>query len=487
MSTKRSSKKRFQKTGKRVEAKDRRVPRKKEYGTSARTKKQHGKGGGKFTWGNALDYYDDLETDPEFAEEREFEQAVEEAYDEFATSTEQFYQDLVLFKKFVKPVIADFFEHGDFRDLMDEVAEYDDPRFNYELVKRLMTMSLDRKNREKELVSQLLVVMHTHHFVRSEDIADGFVGVFEQLSELTLDCPNASRIIAKFLARAIADECLAPRYLDRGAFIESGGKAVEEARTLLSMKHGTARMERVWGAGAFEVRELKKAIVDLVKEYLISEDLAEAAQCVRDLEARNFHHEVVKKIVELSMDFSAAKQQRAATLLQTLYNEEVVHPTQFVIGFKRLFQCLPNLRCDVPAADAILNGFVDHGKRSGYLPERYVAPTWLEGQTSEEDEDDAHANVVPLGFTAEMAEEMQEFQVLSPGFDARIANSLVPHDVVAAAQAVGIDSDEDSSEDDEDIARDYEIVHQQEVEAEMDEITDFIATKGLNLLQTGLN
>ena len=80
-------------------------------------------------------------------------------------------------------------------------------------------------------------------------------GVFcrQQISELKLDCPNAERLVAKFLARAITDECLPPRYLERGAFIEAGGKAVEEAKVLLSMKHGTSRMERVWGSSAFQV------------------------------------------------------------------------------------------------------------------------------------------------------------------------------------------------------------------------------------------
>lgn len=414
---------RVQKAGKRYAQKDRRVPRKKEYGTIARTKAQRGKGRGKFTWGSEYDdalHYEDYEEDFEedYAEVLEQEAEMAQALDEFASGTEAFYRDLASFKLFIKGVIADFFENGVTRDLMDAVAERDDPRFNYELVKRAITMSLDRRNREREMVSQLLVELLEKQFIRSEDIADGFTGVFEQMKELKLDCPKAPRYVAIFLARAITDECLAPRCLERGAFIEAGGAVVQEARTLLSMTHGASRMEHAWGSSAFSVKELKKAIRDLIREYIISEDIAEAAQCIRDLDSKNFHHEVVKRAIEISMDYSAAKQAKVAQLLHALYSEEIVHPTQFMIGFKRLFEGLPGLRYDVPAADSILNGFVAHGKRVGYLPATYVPPSWLEAHSSE-DSDDASPGDRAV-FTAEMAAQMDEFEVISPRTEQRI-------------------------------------------------------------------
>ena len=95
--------------------------------------------------------------------------------------------------------------------------------------------------------------------------------------------------------------------------------------------------------------------------------------------------QVVKRSIEISMDYSAAKQQKVAQLMQALHGEEIVRPSQFIIGFKRLFEQLPLLRCDVPAADAILNGFVAHGKRVGYLPATYQPPSWLETHSSEEE------------------------------------------------------------------------------------------------------
>ena len=133
---------------------------------------------------------------------------MEQALDEFASGSEAFYKELASYKTFIQGVITEFFDTGIEQDLLDAVAEHDDPRFNYELVKRLITMSLDRRNRERELVSQLLVTLHARKYITSEDIEDGFSGVFEQISDLQLDCPQATRFVANFLARAITDECL---------------------------------------------------------------------------------------------------------------------------------------------------------------------------------------------------------------------------------------------------------------------------------------
>lgn len=485
-------------TLKRYSEKDRRIPKRKEFNTQARSKLRNGKGPGKFTWGDELEDLEEYYYDEQDYEEYQQEAEMAEAFDEFASGAQRFQQELREYKIYIKSVIREFFEHGETDDVLQALFEYDDARFNYEFVKRAISMSLDRRNREREMVSQMIAILCESNFLRSEDIADGFIGLFEQISELKLDCPNAERLVAKFLARAITDECLPPRYLERGAFIEAGGKAVEEAKVLLSMKHGTSRMERVWGSSAFQVNDLKKEIKDLVREYIISEDLAEAAQCVRDLDSRNFHHEVVKRAVEISMDYGIDKQKRVALFLQTLHVEEIIHPTQFVIGFKRLFENLPSLKCDVPAAEMMLNGFVAHGRKTGYLPATYMPPTWLEAQTSEDEDNDDAASTKPSfpdGFTAEIAEQMAEFESLSPRTDKRIVDSIgVPDDVIAAAHVAGIDSDlesadsseEESSSDDEDddIANEYEVV--EAPSPAQGQAQQNMASNGLNLLQAGL-
>lgn len=50
----------------------------------------------------------------------------------------------------------------------------------------------------------------------------GFDAVLAQLSDLSLDTPNASDVLGNFIARAIADDCLPPAYVDNHLSIVDG-------------------------------------------------------------------------------------------------------------------------------------------------------------------------------------------------------------------------------------------------------------------------
>ena len=45
------------------------------------------------------------------------------------------------------------------------------------------------------------------------DIITGFDFLLHQLNDLSLDTPNASEVLGNFIARAIADDCLPPAYV----------------------------------------------------------------------------------------------------------------------------------------------------------------------------------------------------------------------------------------------------------------------------------
>ena len=72
------------------------------------------------------------------------------------------------------------------------------------------------------------------------------------------------------MARAIADDCLPPKFLStyKGHVENDQAKeALIKADTLLSMKHGLVRLDNVWGVGGGvrPVKYLVKKIVMLLK------------------------------------------------------------------------------------------------------------------------------------------------------------------------------------------------------------------------------
>ena len=162
------------------------------------------------------------------------------------------------------------------------------------------------------------------------------------------------------MARAIADECLEPAYLTRVDLLpdDLGHQVVAHAQSLLAMKHSASRMARIWGGASWaSIMTLRGAIRDLLVEYFDNGDLAEAHRCIQELDARYFHHEIVK----LSFTMAADRQERdvdlAAHLIETAFAHDLVSRRQIEQGLGRLRTTLSDLVVDSPQADTLFERF----------------------------------------------------------------------------------------------------------------------------------
>ena len=193
-------------------------------------------------------------------------------------------------------------------------------------------------------------------------------------------------MIGSFLARAVIDEVLPPAFLSNRNNSHPGDPVVEKAVGLLSREHCTARLERVWGPGdGRPVMELKDSMDQLLKEYLLSRELDEAASCVRELKSAHFHHELVKRGVRIAMEEDGGHRALAlssnddnnnhnnndknngggdsssldamAALFVFLVNNSIVSEYQVAKGIDRLRRTLDDVKLDVPAAPEMLDEF----------------------------------------------------------------------------------------------------------------------------------
>lgn len=263
------------------------------------------------------------------------------------------------FKKIITPIIAEFFNHGDSAEVIDRVAEMDCPEYNYELVKRMINMSLDRSDRERELASCFLSDAYSE-ILTSAMISKGFLRLFEVADDIEMDVPGAHEMLSKFLARAVVDEVLPPAFITDSASVNLGGEIVEHARLLLSLEHAAVSLESCWGPGdGRSVRAMKKSVDLLLSEFLSSTDYVEAMRCVKELNSPHFHHEIVRKAVISCLDASEEAMGRMSSLLKYLVNNEVISSTQAAQGFDRLYGSLSDLKLDTPSAPAIVNKFRD--------------------------------------------------------------------------------------------------------------------------------
>lgn len=187
-------------------------------------------------------------------------------------------------------------------------------------------------------------------------------------------------MVASFLARAVVDEVLPPKFLSEQNNNRPGDPVVEKAVSLLSREHCNARLEKVWGPGdGRPVAELKQEMDQLLQEYLLSRELDEAARCVKELEAPHFHHELVKRGVKIAMELDGAGKggelitkeaslsniDAMAALFGFLVRNAIISEYQVSKGVSRLHQLLPDLKLDVPAAPALLKEFESLAEEGG--------------------------------------------------------------------------------------------------------------------------
>jgi programmed cell death protein 4 len=285
---------------------------------------------------------------------------------------------LTEFKRRTIAAIEEYFSSGDADECLRRVRELRCPDYHFEMCKRAVSMSLDRNQKERELASQLLArgndSRHGERMLTVDQVGKGFERLFEQIDDLTVDVPAAPELLAVFLGRAVVDEVLPPSFLSDRLVIQLGGDIVLNARRQLSREHASARLEKGWGPGdGRPTAELKLAVDDAMREYILSGNVSEATRCVKELRSPSFHSEVVKRAVVCAMDQEPEKRQSMSDLLAHLYDVEVLSSKQVCMGFERLRALLSDLILDTPLAQQILTEFIHRA-----IEDRIISPkaTW---------------------------------------------------------------------------------------------------------------
>jgi programmed cell death protein 4 len=284
--------------------------------------------------------------------------------------------DATEFKTIVTKRIQELFVSEDVSDFVDNIADLKAPALNFEVVRRLITVAIERNSRECELASRALARLSEEEVLSVDDMAQGFERVFQLADDLELDTPQAKDFISRFLARAVADECIPPSFLTDKYIETLGGVIVQRAKSLLSISHAAARLSRVWGPSALVqsddddegyVSVLKGEIKLLLTEYLNSGDIDEAVVCVKRLDAPHYHHELVKRAVVFALDGKQRQRAMMSTLIYELFLRGVLSSVQVALGFRRLAEEVEDLELDTPGAGKVLQIFFDQAVSDGII------------------------------------------------------------------------------------------------------------------------
>ncbi|KAF5730913.1 hypothetical protein HS088_TW19G00515 [Tripterygium wilfordii] len=272
------------------------------------------------------------------------------------------------YKEAAVTIIHEYFLSDDIPELIRGLEDLGAPQYNSIFLKKLITLAMDRKNREKEMASVLLSALHIEIF-STEDIVNGFVMLLESAEDTALDILDASNELALFSARAVIDDVLAPLNLEEiGSKLPpncSGSETVHMARSLIAARHAGERILRCWGGGTgWAVEDAKDKIQKLLEEYESGGVVSEACQCIRDIGMPFFNHEVVKKALVMAME---KKNDRMLDLLQECFNEGLITINQMTKGFTRIKDGLDDLALDIPNAKDKYSFYAEYAQNKGWL------------------------------------------------------------------------------------------------------------------------
>lgn len=282
------------------------------------------------------------------------------------------------FFKLAEPIILEFYEHGDTHEVAASLDEILTGMLRPYVTSVAVEISMDHKDSQREMTSLLISDLYGR-VITGKDICKGFDILLDNLPDLILDTPEAPTILGNFLARAVADDCIPPKFVTKPDDLESLNEyalaAIKRADTLLSLKPGWAQLDNVWGHGGplRPVKFITKQMTLLLKEYFSSRDIQEAHRCIRELEVPHFHHELVYEAIVMTLEsLSQTTEEATCELLKSLDQACMVSPAMMEQGFQRVYDDMADIVLDVPLAYIILDRFVERCNRAGFLSDKTV-------------------------------------------------------------------------------------------------------------------
>jgi len=324
-----------------------------------------GGAGGKGTWG--IGGLDDLKAvsvagpkDPNYDSEEEVEEVVI-AKTEVTSPTEV--------------LIREFLLSGDATETIKSLKELNQQGMHEQFVKKVIVTAMEKQAYERELVSKLLRSIY-NVAVTPEKLIAGFQAALDYLDDSVLDTPDAVDVLSKFLARAIIDEIIAPSFLNHAvAATPLAEQCIHLAHSLLNQPFRSERLAHIWGAGDLSsVKRLKEESTLLFEEYLTNGDLNAADQNVRELNAPNFHPQLVKQALRLALTKDDGNRKKILSLLSFFSKSDLVSKDHMKKGFSYCCESLQDLQLDVPNAPTVVLGFVQAAKSEGWLEKSFEEP-----------------------------------------------------------------------------------------------------------------
>ncbi|KAA6420824.1 MAG: hypothetical protein FRX49_09213 [Trebouxia sp. A1-2] len=262
--------------------------------------------------------------------------------------------EAVSYKAAAVATVKEYLSSSDMQEVVSSLTELQQPHLAHIFVKQAVQIGMDRKDRERELVSALLSNLYPSS-ISQEEMAKGFTRLLLFTEDLQLDNPDAAHLLSLFLGRAIVDEAVPPSFL---------------AAVLPTLEDHSEGVNVVQSTGTEALRIYLTAawLQALLAEYLTNGDILEASRCLMELNVPYYHHELVKRALVMAADDSKGHNSPLLLkLLSELASSGAINQTQMRKGFQRVEESLDDISLDSPLLKPAFAKYKQQAELQGWL------------------------------------------------------------------------------------------------------------------------
>jgi len=347
-----------------VDIKNQKKDRHSNTGVSGSPKK--GGAGGKGTWG--VGGLDDLKIDPIDRDDPNYDSEDDQAEGTVLASAIIRNEDKDASK--VETTLKEYFTSGDVADVVASVKEIRESKRPH-FVKKTLVTAMDYEAAQREQASKLLLKLGG--VISPNDFSLGFQMAIDSLEDISLDVPNAPELLSKFIARAVFDEVIPPKFLNHA---KTGTKeadlCVRLANAFSNERFRADKLAHVWGiTEESSIKRLRNEARLIFEEYLVSRDMKEATASLRNLRAPDFNFQVVREGLKVALEKEGEQRDIVLQLLKNFSTSNLISASHFAHGFENCFKTMDDLTLDLPKAPTVLPTLVERAKTEGWLDKEF--------------------------------------------------------------------------------------------------------------------
>jgi len=270
---------------------------------------------------------------------------------------------LKTFRAAVDGLLDELFMSNDFACFVEQLEELNCKLYHDELVAHVIRTSLDRNDRERDIVEELITLMKKSSHLSVGQLSRGFEKLFLTWEDIVLDAPDAPAMILKFVELAIADGVLPPNFIARLpeqflAKVNTLEPCVSEYPELVQQLK--------------ELQEFKKNSYSIIQDYLIGDGAEPIADISNRLGKNRPMHEFVRRAMNLALDKSDKQRELVSSLLCNLRDARILSEDDFLWGFSHLLGSIEDLSIDCPNAVDLISKFLIRGVTDEVIPPSFL-------------------------------------------------------------------------------------------------------------------